>query len=116
MSKQKVQNEKELGLIRSTRLEKREQKATSQFGEEAKNDVAHAQEASSGGAICPLFPRASNSGGTQAEGQVALLPLFLELPNLGAAQAQARGGNAQAQVSFTQMLTVICSYKVSLQI
>jgi hypothetical protein len=92
MSKQKVQNEKELGLIRSTRLEKREQKATSQFGEEAKNDVAHAQEASSGGAICPLFPRASNSGGTQAEGQVALLPLFLELPNLGAAQAQARGG------------------------
>jgi hypothetical protein len=71
---------------------------------------------SSGGAICPLFPRASNLGGTQAEGQVALLPLFPELPNSGAAQAQAQGGNAQAQVSFTQMLTVICSYKVSLQI
>jgi zinc finger SWIM domain-containing protein 3 len=90
---------------------KRQNKATSQFGEETKNDVAHAQEASSGGAICPLFPQASTSGGAQAEGQVALVSLFPEPSNSGGAQAQAQGGT-QAQVSFTQMLTVICSYKL----
>jgi zinc finger SWIM domain-containing protein 3 len=85
---------------------KRQNKATSQFGEETKNDVAHAQEASSGGAICPLFPQASTSGGAQAEGQVALVSLFPEPSNSDGAQAQAQGGT-QAQVSFTQMLTVI---------
>jgi zinc finger SWIM domain-containing protein 3 len=79
---------------------KRQNKATSQFGEETKNDVAHAQEASSGGAICPLFPQASTSGGAQAEGQVALVSLFPEPSN-------SDGAQAQAQVSFTQMLTVI---------
>ena len=91
---------------------KRQNKATSQFGEETKNDVAHAQEASSGGAICPLFPQASTSADAQAEGQVALVSLFPEPSNSGGAQAQAQGGNAQTQVSFTQMLTVICSYKL----
>ena len=61
MSKQKVQNEKEPGLIRSTRLEKRENKATPQFGEAGNNDVVHGEEAGSYGAqaqegLSPLFP------------------------------------------------------------
>ena len=69
---------------------RRENKATSQFGEAGNNDVVHEQETVSGGAqaqaqaqraFCPFFSEASNSSGTQA----------------------------QAQVSFTQMLTVICS-------
>jgi len=68
---------------------KRENKATSQFNEAGNNDVVHEQEAVSGGAqahegLCPLFPEPSNSSGAQAQ--------------------------ARAQVSFTQMLMVICSY------
>ena len=51
---------------------KRENKATSQFGEAGNNDVVHGQEAVSGGAqaqegLSPLFPEPFNSSGAQAQ-------------------------------------------------
>jgi len=69
---------------------RRENKATSQFGEAGNNDVVHEQETVSGGAQA------------QAQAQGAFCPFFFEASNSG-------GTQAQAQVSFTQMLTVICS-------
>jgi zinc finger SWIM domain-containing protein 3 len=86
---------------------RRENKATSQFGEAGNNDVLHGQEAVSGGAqaqegLCPLFPEPSNSSAAQEQAQGAFCPFFSEASN-------SSGTQAQAQVSFTQMLMVICS-------
>ena len=50
-----------------------------------------------------MFPEPFNSSGAQAQAQGAFCPFFSEASSSG-------GTQAQAQVSFTQMLTVICSY------
>jgi hypothetical protein len=52
-----------------------------------------------------LFPEPFNSSGAQAQAQAqgAFCPFVSEASSLG-------GTQAQAEVSFTQMLTVICSY------
>jgi hypothetical protein len=53
--------------------------------------------------LSSLFPEPFNSNGVQAQAQGAFCPFVSEASSLG-------GTQAQAEVSFTQMLTVICSY------